>query len=85
MLDLARLLFNLFNSLLLLVLCLIIFHFVVLAHFSKQLGRYPWLSDLNTFRKRGDLLAKLGYFNVWLIFALGAMLVFPPLVLALNR
>jgi len=85
LLAIAHMLLGLSNALLLLVLFLIVFHFIVLAHISRKIGRYPFLGDLNQFRKKGDQLAQLGYWNTWVIFFIGALLILPPLIVAFSR
>jgi hypothetical protein len=85
LLTIAHMLLGLSSALLLLVSLLIIFHFIVLAHISRKIGRYPFLGDLNQFRKKGDQLAQLGYWNTWVIFFIGALLILPPLIVAFSR
>jgi hypothetical protein len=85
LLAIAHMLFGLSSALVLLVLLLIVFHFIVLAHISRKIGRYPLLDDLNEYRKKGDQLAELGYWNAWVIFFIAALLILPPLIVALSR
>jgi ABC-type Fe3+ transport system permease subunit len=73
------------STLVVLVCCLVVPYFMAVGHISKKLGRYALLGDLNHFRKRGSRFATLGYWSAWIIWFLGALLVFPPLVIALNR
>lgn len=85
MLEVIRFLTNLSGALVVLVCCLVIPYFYVVSHFSKELGRYALLGDLNRLRKKGRPLASFGYWSAWAIYLLGVLLVFPPVILALNR
>lgn len=85
LLAIAHMLLGLSSALVLLVMLLIVFHFIVLAHISRKIGRYPLFDNLNEFRKKGDQLAQLGYWNAWVIFFIAALLMVPPLIVAFSR
>jgi hypothetical protein len=66
------------------VLCaLIVIHYAISIALANKTGSFVWMYQFNKLAKNGEKLARYGYINGILIYAIGAVVIFPPIVIRL--